>query len=235
MEGSCPLSLTIAVLSDHFLELPGKGDLVAIDAEFVCVQAEQSIITPSGSKEIVSEARNALARLSIIDCRTNDVIVDDYVVPREKIVDCLTRFSGIRESDLDQSTSPHHLVTPQDAYLKVRLLMERGCLFVGHGLSQDFRVINICIPPHQIIDTAVIYHQPNQRFISLRYLTNYVLGRDMQQEVHDSVEDARAAHELYKKALTLKSGNKFGEYLVDLYTHGHRTQFKLGVFDEKHT
>lgn len=214
-------------------DLPGKGDLVAIDAEFVCVQAEQSIMTYSGSKEIVSEARNALARLSMIDCRTNNVIVDDYVLPREPVVDCLTRFSGIRESDLDQSTSPHHLVTPEAAYMKVRLLMERGCLFVGHGLSQDFRVINICIPPNQIIDTAVIYHQPNQRYISLRYLTNYVLGRDMQQEVHDSIEDAKAAHELYMKALTLKRKNKFDEYLAELYIHGHQTQFKLGLNNEE--
>mmetsp|Transcript_24951 Transcript_24951/g.49860 ORF Transcript_24951/g.49860 Transcript_24951/m.49860 type:complete len:1483 (+) Transcript_24951:213-4661(+) len=213
-------------------ELPGKGDLVAIDAEFVCVQAEQSNITYSGSKEIVSEARNALARLSIIDCRTNEVIVDDYVLPKEPVVDCLTRFSGIRESDLDPSTSPHHLVTPKEAYMKVRLLMERGCIFVGHGLSQDFRVINICIPPHQIIDTAVIYHQPNQRYISLRYLTNYVLGRDMQQEVHDSIEDSRAAYELYMKALILKNEKKFDEYLMMLYNHGHSTQFKLGVAED---
>lgn len=106
-------------------------------------------------------------------------------------------------------------------------------MFVGHGLSQDFRVINICVPPNQIIDTSVIYHQPNQRYISLRYLTNYVLGRDMQQEVHDSIEDARAAHELYVKALSLKSEGIFDDFLIGLYTHGHKTQFKLGVHDEE--
>ena len=214
------------------LDLPGMGDLVAIDAEFVCVQAEQSNITHSGSKEVISESRNSLARLSIIDCRTNDILIDDYVLPKEPVVDCLTRFSGIRKSDLDPNTSPHHLVHPRDAYMKVRLLMERGCIFVGHGLSQDFRVINICIPPNQIIDTAVIYHQPNQRYISLRYLTNYVLGRDMQQEVHDSIEDSKAAYELYIKAMDLKREEKFDEYLMKLYDHGHSTQFKLGLTRE---
>jgi len=213
--------------------LPGRGDLVAIDAEFVCVQAEESLITSSGSKEITSEPRNALARLSVIDCRTDDVVVDDYILPWEPVVDCLTRFSGIRRSDLDAVGSPHHLVTPREAYLKVRLLMERGCIFIGHGLSQDFRVINICVPPNQIIDTAELFHQPNQRYISLRYLTNYVLGRDMQQEVHDSIEDARAAHELYIKAMGLKGEGKFDDYLMRLYGYGHRTQFKLGVANEK--
>jgi PAB-dependent poly(A)-specific ribonuclease subunit 2 len=105
--------------------LPGNGDLVAIDAEFVCVQQEESLITSSGSKEITSEPRNALARLSIIHCQTNEVIIDDYVLPMEPVVDYLTRFSGIVQTDLDPNSSPHSLVTPQEAYLKVRLLMER--------------------------------------------------------------------------------------------------------------
>ncbi|KAL7520790.1 hypothetical protein ACHAWX_006178 [Stephanocyclus meneghinianus] len=106
-------------------DLPGKGDLVAIDCEFVCVQAETSRLTSSGAKSITSESRNALARLSVIDCRTNQVIIDDYVLPNEPVVDCLTRFSGVRENDLDIENSPHHLVTTREAYLKVRLLMER--------------------------------------------------------------------------------------------------------------
>ncbi len=109
----------------------------------------------------------------------------------------------------------------------------RGCIFVGHGLREDFRVINISVPPSQIIDTSLIYHQPNQRYISLRYLTNYVLGRDMQQEIHDSIEDARAAYDLYTKALDLREQRKFDEYLAGLYSHGHRTQFKLRVRDEE--
>ena len=88
-------------------------------------------------------------------------------------------------------------------------------------------MLNISIPPNQIIDTAEIYHQTNQRYISLRYLTNYVLGCDMQQEVHDSVEDAMAAYDLYKKALSLKSEGKFDEFLVTLYSEGHKSQFKL--------
>ena len=213
--------------------LPLKGRLVAIDAEFVCVQAEESMITVSGSKEILSEPRNALARLSVIDCQTNEVLLDDYVLPNEPVVDHLTRFSGIQERDLDASHSPHHLVTPQEAYLKMRLLMERGCIFVGHGLSQDFRMIGICVPPNQVIDTAEIYHQPNQRYISLRYLANYVLERDMQQDVHDSIEDAKAASELYDKAASLKKKGEFDDYLMKLYQHGHTTQFKLGVAQKK--
>lgn len=49
----------------------------------------------------------------------------------------------------------------------------------------------------------------------------------MQQEVHDSVEDAKAAYDLYEKALSLKSEGKFDEFLVTLYAEGHKSQFKL--------
>lgn len=90
----------------------------------------------TGAKSTISDSRNALARLSIIDCRTNKVIIDDYVLPSEPVKDCLTRFSGVREIDIDVNKSPHHLISTRDAYLKVRLLKERGCLFVGHGLNQ---------------------------------------------------------------------------------------------------
>lgn len=88
-------------------------------------------------------------------------------------------------------------------------------------------MLNISIPPNQIIDTAEIYHQPNQRYISLRYLTNYVLGSGIQQEVHDSIEDAKASYDLYQKALSLKREEKFDEFLVNLYAEGHKSQFKL--------
>lgn len=106
-------------------DLPGEGDIVALDAEFVSVQEEESLLGDSGNKIVVRETRHALARVSVIDCRTHKIIIDDYVVPKEPVVDYLTRFSGILCGDLDPKTSPHHLVTPRTAHLKLRFLMER--------------------------------------------------------------------------------------------------------------
>ena len=95
--------------------LPGDGDLIAFDAEFVCVQEEASELTDRGSKVTVRETRLALARMSVIDCKSGTVILDDYIVPSEPVVDYLTRFSGITAANLDPKTSPHHLVTAQSA------------------------------------------------------------------------------------------------------------------------
>lgn len=209
--------------------LPGDGDLIAFDAEFVSVQDEESNLTESGTKVTLRETRHALARISVIDCRHGNVIFDDHVLPREPVVDYLTRFSGIVEKDLHPKLSPHHLISSRTAYLKLRCLVERGCIFVGHGLAQDFATVNLCVPGNQIIDTVEIYHKPAQRYISLRFLTNYVLKRDMQQDVHDSLEDALAAYELYLKSVELKEKGVFARLLDELYHFGQQTDWKLGV------
>jgi PAB-dependent poly(A)-specific ribonuclease subunit 2 len=210
-------------------DLPGKGDLIAFDAEFVSVQEEESVLTDTGTKVTIRETRHALARISVIDCRTRDVVLDDHVIPREPVVDYLTRFSGIVAKDLIPKQSPHHLIGTRAAYLKLRFLMERGCIFIGHGLQQDFWTVNLAVPANQIIDTVAIYHKPSQRMVSLRFLSNFVLKRDMQQDVHDSVEDAIAAYDLYAKAVELKKKGEFEKLLDDLYDFGQKTDWKLGL------
>jgi PAB-dependent poly(A)-specific ribonuclease subunit 2 len=212
--------------------LPGRNDLIALDAEFVALTEEESTLTLSGSKVVVRETRHALARISVLDGRAETagaVIVDDYVLPNESVSDYLTRFSGIVAEDLDPKRSQRHLISTRAAYLKLRCLIERGCIFVGHGLQQDFWTANLAVPANQIIDTVEIYHKPAQRYVSLRFLTNFVLKRDMQQDVHDSVEDALAALELYKKAVELKENGVFDQVLNELYEYGHKNDWKLGV------
>jgi PAB-dependent poly(A)-specific ribonuclease subunit 2 len=105
--------------------------------------------------------------------------------------------------------------------------MERGCIWVGHGLSQDFLTANLYVPPTNVIDTVELYHLPQLRHISLRYLANYVLKRDMQEEVHDSVQDAKAAFELYQRALEMNLGGTFDKFLNQLYDVGQRNDWKI--------
>jgi PAB-dependent poly(A)-specific ribonuclease subunit 2 len=71
------------------------------------------------------------------------------------------------------------LVTLKNMYKKLRMLVDLGCIFVGHGLKSDFRIISmtfcldliasaslrkdvldILVPPDQVIDTVDIYFIP---------------------------------------------------------------------------
>jgi PAB-dependent poly(A)-specific ribonuclease subunit 2 len=76
--------------------------------------------------------------------------VDDHVLPREQVVDFLTRFSGIVDEDLDPARSSHRIISTRNAYLQLRYLLDQGCIFVGHGLKQDFSTVNLIVPPNQV-------------------------------------------------------------------------------------
>ena len=52
--------------------------------------------------------------------------------------------------DLDAALSRRHLTTLKRAYLKLRYLVDAGCVLVGHGLKTDLRMLNIAVPPAQV-------------------------------------------------------------------------------------
>jgi PAB-dependent poly(A)-specific ribonuclease subunit 2 len=153
--------------------------------------------------------------------------VDDYIMNTEPVVDYLTSFSGIVAGDLDPRTSPHNLVPLKHAYKKLWLLLNLGCRFLGHGLKQDFRVINIHVPKSQVIDTAEFFFVAARlRKLSLKFLAWCVLGENIQMVTHDSIEDARTALKLYGKYLEYMDAGVLEQVLVDIYARGRETGFR---------
>ena len=65
----------------------------------------------------------------------------------------------------------------------------------SYKLEGSTHVANL---PVQTIDTVKLFHFKRQRKLSLRFLAAYLLGIDIQQTTHDSIEDARTALQLYK-------------------------------------
>ena len=205
------------------------GDLAAIDCEFVATAPEESKFSSDGRKIITKPVQLALARVSV--CRGDGTpILDDYILKTSPISDYLTRFSGLHPGDLDPSVSPHHLVSLKTAYLKLRYLVDLGVVFVGHGLSKDFRICNIAVPEEQIIDTVNLFHLPSQRLIGLRYLTRHYFdsnaGIQDASRGHDSIEDALGALRLKQKYDELKAKGELEESLKALYAEGHARAWK---------
>ena len=213
----------------------GSGFMCALDAEFVSLQEELVEFKSDGSKTVKRPSRLHLARVSILrgeGFHEGKPFIDDYIVPKEEIQDYLTQFSGIKPGDLDPKTSRKRLLHLKTVYKKIRWLIDLGCIFVGHGLKKDLRIISnsiinvdIHIPSHQIIDTVDLYHlKQYQRFLSLKYLAFKVLRKHIQTESHDSIEDALTSLELYKYYQTIEDVPMF---LKRLYEDGRRNNFKI--------
>lgn len=271
-------SITDGSRSKYFTNLwNGKpleaGDIIAFDAEFVSVQEEEYVMTENASRVTVRDTRHSVARISLIDCTTRQIIVDDHVLPREYVVseegmlpnaishfisqtggrllDSLQWYRGERlESEAEPAPFDQHTSGLSQAAVLCRTRLhlsgtrlesryeqlseeeEAPSRHVHLTYHSDFWTMNLAVPASQIIDTVSIYHKPAHRYISLRFLTNYVLQRDLQQEVHDSVEDALAAYELYQRAIERKAQGTFEDLLNELYAHGEKTDWKLGVAEE---
>ncbi|KAJ1922952.1 poly(A)-specific ribonuclease [Tieghemiomyces parasiticus] len=206
-------------------ELPLKpGYLCALDAEFVMERHPQTEIRSDGTRHLVRPRQMTLARVSVVRGEGPHApapFIDDYVATMVPIVDYLTAFSGIHEGDLHPRTSTKHLLPLKLIYKKLRYLVDTGCVFVGHGLSNDLRTINIYIPPAQVIDTVDIFRfRDRPRRISLKFLTWCILHTEIQQETHCSVEDATMTLQLYRKSLELKASGHFERVLEDVYEQG---------------
>ncbi|KDN41342.1 hypothetical protein K437DRAFT_226828 [Tilletiaria anomala UBC 951] len=211
-------------------ETLSAGTMIAIDSEFVALSQEETEVRSDGTRSLIRPTRSSLARVSVVRGQGEkaDVpFIDDHIYTREQVVDYLTQFSGIVHGDLDPETSRHTLVPLKTAYKKLRLLVDLGCVFIGHGLSKDFRIINIHVPASQVVDTVDLFHSASHpRKLSLKFLSWFLLKRDIQsgtsEEGHDSIEDASAALQLYELYENFKRDNRLDDVMEDLYEEGRR-------------
>lgn len=214
-----------------------RGWLVALDAEFVaeedCYEDEEalcSLSAPRHRSQPVTRQSLALARVSVLrgeGPQAGVPFIDHYVHFKAAPKDYLTRFSGLRPGDLDLNASQFWLSTKKAIHQKLRYLVDAGCVFVGHGLSQDFRIINLFVPSSQIVDTVELFRLPGRRLLSLKFLAAHLLDLHIQQTTHDSIQDARAALLLYRRYTELRRSGCLEQCIHHLYQIGYSTRWRV--------
>ncbi|KAL4943712.1 hypothetical protein BDV06DRAFT_130472 [Aspergillus oleicola] len=222
------------MLSDD--EKPTPGTPVALDTEFVDLEKAEINVKADGSQEIVRPNKSGLARVSVLrgsGVQEGTPFIDDYISVKETIVDYVTQYSGIKPGDLDPRTSTHNIVPLKVAYKKLWLLLNLGCVFVGHGLASDFRKVNIQVPKKQTVDTQYLFFHPGKnRRLSLRYLAWAVFKEYIQEEPadnnqgHDSIEDARMALRLWKKFQEYEDAGIVNQILEEIFREGSKLGFR---------
>jgi len=218
----------VGLTMDEAMSMHGK--ILAIDSEFVALTRDETELRSDGTRVVVRPSRLGLARVSVIHGEgpsKGKAFIDDWILLGENVMDYLTEFSGIKPGDLDPGISNHTLVPLKSAYKKLRLLVDMKCRFVGHGLLKDFRIINILVPPDQVIDTVNLYYIPQrQRRVGLRFLAWFLCKRDIQTSGHDSVEDAKMALELWERYQEMEKDGSLVKVLESIYDQGKLLSWK---------
>ncbi|NXC90382.1 REXO1 exonuclease, partial [Cercotrichas coryphoeus] len=133
-----------------------------------------------------------LTRVTVINSELK-VVYDTFVKPDSKVVDYNTRFSGVTEEDLENTS-----ITLRDVQAVLLNMFSADTILIGHSLESDLFALKLI--HGTVVDTAIVFpHRlglPYKR--ALRTLMADYLKRIIQDngEGHDSSEDARACMEL---------------------------------------
>lgn len=137
---------------------------------------------------------SALARVSFVNFN-GEQIYDSYVKPKEAVTDWRTAISGISRDKMREARSLEQVQLDASKILEGRIL-------VGHAVRNDLEALLLSHPRSDIRDTA--RHPPFRRLAGgsspqLKILASEILGIEIQNGAHSSVEDARVTMLLFQR------------------------------------
>lgn len=180
-------------VNEGLAEVPELGKYVSLDCEMVGVGFDG--------------AQSVLARVSIVDFHGRQVY-DSFVRPQEKVTDWRTTITGI---------GPVHMKSARnfDAVQSQVAEILSGRTLIGHDVKHDLAVLRLSHPRKDVRDTAkfqAFRQYGNGGKPSLKSLAHGILGVDIQNGVHSSIEDAKvtmAVFRQHKPAFDVDHANRY--------------------------
>ena len=133
-----------------------------------------------------------LARCSIVNTRC-EVIYDKFVKPREEVIDYRFKLSGVTPADLENGEDFLEVQKEISEMISNRIL-------VGHTIRCDLKVLFLDHPRQDrrdISEYKPLKERTQSYRPSLKLMSEVILSKSIQEDHHDSVEDARATMQLY--------------------------------------
>ncbi|XP_070154094.1 uncharacterized protein [Polyergus mexicanus] len=131
-----------------------------------------------------------LTKVTVIDLFGN-LVYDTLVKPKTKIIDYNTRFSGITEEQMLNVT-----MTLEQVQEELITFIHAETILLGHNLASDFRMLHLF--HENVVDTTMMFpHDYGFPYcMGLKTLARKVLRWNIQENTHDSIEDARVVVDL---------------------------------------
>ena len=158
----------------------------------------------------LSGGRDELARLSVVDFLTGEVLMDQLVVPTERVTNWRTRYSGITRAAMESARRAGLTLNGWPVARAVLFaLADADTVLVGHSLNHDLKVLRVA--HSRVVDSQVLYAEEVfgrgqwlERGWALKRLCAEVLcvGVQVGRRGHDGLEDTLATRELVIRCLT---------------------------------
>lgn len=206
------LLLSALQLVDEAYPLPLQGELANRFKDFVMTKSEYAPVTPSSPMFgldcemcYTSAGCNEVTRISIVN-ENYESIYETLVLPKNKILNYLTAYSGITAEMMTNVTK-----SLEEVQRDVQELLPSDAILVGQSLNCDLMACKMMHP--YVIDTSVIFNLsgiPRMKS-KLQTLAREFLGEQIQANPlgHDSIEDCATTLKLVK--LKLSKGICFGD------------------------
>lgn len=165
------------------------SNLPSVDiGKYVAIDCEMVGIGPNPRDD------SALVRVSLVNYN-GEQVYDSFVLPREPVTDWRTHISGITEDHMADARSF------EEVQKSVSEIID-GKILVGHAIRNDFNALLLSHPKKDVRDTCA--HPPFRSLAgggspSLKYLASVVLGIQIQQGAHSSIQDSRATMMIFRK------------------------------------